>query len=334
MKKLLILMMVLTVHSVKAQISIIQDKPEEVKEVVCLYDSLLNLKEQRESDDISGFRHLKGQTMMYCGDPWQYHYNSPKIPVGDYYYVKDVQIYKGSSLKKYCVFVVENTKTHEESTFDCYASNHNEQWVVVGYYEKQKSKYVGKEFVYRGKYDYLHKFDNLISFDTDTVTKGIKEGSIWKCVDVSVKLRTHKDWRYEVNDHRSPVVLVVENPEYGKHYCFLEDTFGSHYSITNQVYNGYGNGLPLICGKFQDKIAYDKIEFANAQAKQKRLAELTKKYGSSNAKDLIQGYIRIGMTKEMCRESWGEPDDINKTTTSYGTSEQWVYGYCEFCNLL
>lgn len=33
------------------------------------------------------------------------------------------------------------------------------------------------------------------------------------------------------------------------------------------------------------------------------------------------------MTKEMCRESWGEPEDINKTTSSYGTHEQWVYGY-------
>lgn len=28
----------------------------------------------------------------------------------------------------------------------------------------------------------------------------------------------------------------------------------------------------------------------------------------------------------MCRESWGEPDDINRTTGSWGTHEQWVYG--------
>ena len=34
----------------------------------------------------------------------------------------------------------------------------------------------------------------------------------------------------------------------------------------------------------------------------------------------------IGMTAEEVRNStWGEPDDINKTTTKYGTSEQWVY---------
>lgn len=33
------------------------------------------------------------------------------------------------------------------------------------------------------------------------------------------------------------------------------------------------------------------------------------------------------MTAEEVRQStWGEPDDINKTTTKYGVSEQWVYG--------
>lgn len=34
----------------------------------------------------------------------------------------------------------------------------------------------------------------------------------------------------------------------------------------------------------------------------------------------------IGMTAEEVKDStWGEPKDINRTTTEYGTSEQWVY---------
>lgn len=34
----------------------------------------------------------------------------------------------------------------------------------------------------------------------------------------------------------------------------------------------------------------------------------------------------IGMTKnEVLNSTWGEPEDINKTTTKYGTSEQWCY---------
>ncbi|MFC4306648.1 hypothetical protein [Cohnella boryungensis] len=36
----------------------------------------------------------------------------------------------------------------------------------------------------------------------------------------------------------------------------------------------------------------------------------------------------IGMTAQEVEDSkWGSPDDINKTTTKYGISEQWVYKY-------
>lgn len=35
---------------------------------------------------------------------------------------------------------------------------------------------------------------------------------------------------------------------------------------------------------------------------------------------------KIGMTKdEVLNSKWGDPEDINKITTKYGTSEQWVY---------
>jgi hypothetical protein len=37
--------------------------------------------------------------------------------------------------------------------------------------------------------------------------------------------------------------------------------------------------------------------------------------------------VRIGMTAvEVLASSWGRPSDINRTTTRYGTREQWVYG--------
>ena len=47
---------------------------------------------------------------------------------------------------------------------------------------------------------------------------------------------------------------------------------------------------------------------------------------STNPNDVIPETPRIGMTKAEVRKSlWGEPEDINKTTTAYGTREQWVY---------
>ncbi|MCP1309956.1 stalk domain-containing protein [Paenibacillus tyrfis] len=38
-----------------------------------------------------------------------------------------------------------------------------------------------------------------------------------------------------------------------------------------------------------------------------------------------QQKVRVGMTQEQVLMSWGKPDDINKTTGSFGTFEQWVY---------
>jgi hypothetical protein len=45
---------------------------------------------------------------------------------------------------------------------------------------------------------------------------------------------------------------------------------------------------------------------------------------------IIERKVWIGMTKEMALLSWGKPDDINKTTTAYGVSEQWVYRYSDY----
>ena len=39
------------------------------------------------------------------------------------------------------------------------------------------------------------------------------------------------------------------------------------------------------------------------------------------------GGVFIGMSTEEVRTvGWGRPDSINRTTTAYGTREQWVYG--------
>jgi arginyl-tRNA synthetase len=56
---------------------------------------------------------------------------------------------------------------------------------------------------------------------------------------------------------------------------------------------------------------------------------LAKKYGKSNAKMMIEKHVSVGWSKEMCKESWGEPNDINVTTGNWGTHEQWVYEYIE-----
>lgn len=57
-----------------------------------------------------------------------------------------------------------------------------------------------------------------------------------------------------------------------------------------------------------------------------RKAMLCRKYGKAAAELILQNKVRIGMTKEMCREAWGSPEDINRSSGSWGVHEQWVYG--------
>lgn len=63
----------------------------------------------------------------------------------------------------------------------------------------------------------------------------------------------------------------------------------------------------------------------NEEARIERRITLAIKYGIDLGETIAKNKISIGMTKEMCRDSWGKPNSINKTTNKYGTSEQWVY---------
>lgn len=57
-----------------------------------------------------------------------------------------------------------------------------------------------------------------------------------------------------------------------------------------------------------------------------RKAALYRKYGKYSADLILEGRVQIGMSREMCREAWGSPDDINRSSGSWGVHEQWVYG--------
>jgi len=76
------------------------------------------------------------------------------------------------------------------------------------------------------------------------------------------------------------------------------------------------------------KLVADKAK-ADADAKAQELAKArAQAKADADAKALAktQG-VRIGMSKqEVLDSNWGSPEDINKTTGSWGTHEQWCYG--------
>ena len=57
-----------------------------------------------------------------------------------------------------------------------------------------------------------------------------------------------------------------------------------------------------------------------------RIEKYKKKYGQVNGEKIGKRMIWIGMTEAMLYDSWGQPEDINTTVTSYGSRKQFVYG--------
>lgn len=76
------------------------------------------------------------------------------------------------------------------------------------------------------------------------------------------------------------------------------------------------------------KIDFDSREKKLKEEQEKKAAEESRKEVALREREklLESSPPWIGMTAEEVRKSaWGPPEDINRTTTAYGTSEQWVY---------
>ena len=86
-----------------------------------------------------------------------------------------------------------------------------------------------------------------------------------------------------------------------------------------EKYIRYSN-LPVPYPKYQAAQYRD----LNEEEKRRFLKE-EKKYSNDIIDAIINEKVKRGMTKEQAIYSWGRPDDINSSTGSWGTHDQWVY---------
>lgn len=101
------------------------------------------------------------------------------------------------------------------------------------------------------------------------------------------------------------------------HYAYLYQSGESFYK---RGLNGEGKGLFELAIDQYKQVDKEYKYYDNAQKK----IELATEY--SKGEPIQRDEPKIGMTKdEALNSSWGQPKDINKTTTKNGTHEQWVY---------
>lgn len=109
----------------------------------------------------------------------------------------------------------------------------------------------------------------------------------------------------------------VTNFEAGNKWKCIDITIEEkHYNLVLILENETEERIP---------ISIDNLKSAN-WVFEYSLAKLYKKmFGSEDWQRILDGKVKIGMTKEMCELSWGKPKSINKTITSSKNTEQWVY---------
>ena len=260
------------------QVIIMDNTPVNEEVAIEPYDSLSNFELKQHGNE-SDYYHLKGQTIIYCGWPYSKQ-NNEMFKVGDSYFIKDIKP-QGIS---FGLFVLQNTTTKNVYKKE-FMTHENECWVVKGHLDKLRKLYVGNEYLYVGKKD-ADKLDCLISLKNHQPNRDIKYHSKWKCIDIQVKPRNAND--NMIQDRRSPVVIVFDNPEYGKYYCYYEDTWGSSRNYLT----------PEIPPLFE-------------------LNKTTKK----QSKD-----ARIGMSSDTYANKYGKPDGKGLTFINGCRYIEWYYG--------
>lgn len=228
--------------------------------------------------------------------------------------------------------------------------NESHPVMVTSFLEKYKSTYVGNSYhvgdfatdkrLYAGKEFGTEKYRIL---DTDI-----------KCTEISflkpAKADISSSHYFEGTqyDFTNPIIGLFFKDEKGREFCHELNISSHTYEVDNLVISSelaegeqYDNSHWYYEFNLKHLIPSDEYYFTVEQrrlAEEKRIAEeqrqkaerkarLTKKYGKTYADLILQGKVRIGMTAEMCREAWGTPDDINRSSGSWGVHEQWCYDW-------
>lgn len=90
-----------------------------------------------------------------------------------------------------------------------------------------------------------------------------------------------------------------------------------YYSLSLILENEKGEQIPLGVDRTGDYYIFA-VESVKAE-------QFRKEFGDENWQRILEGKIKIGMTKMMCELSWGKPKKVNETISAGKKTEQWIY---------
>ena len=316
-----ILVFLLGYNVICAQISIRDNNTVDTNiSNVLPYDSLTNFninydiidKEYATEDE--AYLNLKSQFEIYKGQDifilpltqrdlkLNLEYKNNKLR-GKYYTIIDINFnleerYNGYYKFDKLIFQLKDSKGNKAKWEVPYYSL-NES-LLVGYYEKLKKSCINNKFIYtgraKGKGSQFIKEPKLDHSSIDTKTNDVVTlyvGQEWHCSDIQLV----------DDDFSMQLYAVMSNNEGAEILARLENRFKTKAEKNVAFFSCFMLNTEYLIWKNQ----------------------IIKSYGEEYGNMILQKKVKIGMTKEMCSESWGTPSDINTTTLNGQTSEQWVY---------
>lgn len=133
-----------------------------------------------------------------------------------------------------------------------------------------------------------------------------------RIVLIGTKVWGTRDTRFPYSPLTIIGVGIGKSTKY-QHEILVIDSQGEKHSI--QANLSLTNALTL---EDEDNLFIDHYKFSDPEKAFPRIPK-------SDWNLIRQGRIRIGMSKDACKLSWGEPDDINTSRGRWGVHEQWVY---------
>jgi hypothetical protein len=284
----------------------IEEKPAEI----IPYDSLTNINQYNYASQVGQTLYVmpteKGESskMLFDTTTEGGSYDSMK---GKYFEI--VGIRKGPKYEDIDLQLVSKD-TRDTIYCSAYMNMDLENFVTVGYFEKLQSRVLGKKFVYvKEGLDQQTWSSPIRDIESRRPRTDIQKGTIFEVVDVVVDEQFST---YDKVSEGSPIILILNNEQYGLAFIAHEEIAKIY--ADNDVFKNYRNFISYV------------EQQRNLAMTAERRASLIKKYGTTNGTLISQGKVKLGFTKQMCIDSWGEPSDINKSSGSWGVHEQWVYG--------
>ncbi|MDD3771820.1 MAG: hypothetical protein PHC38_04090 [Weeksellaceae bacterium] len=134
---------------------------------------------------------------------------------------------------------------------------------------------------------------------------------------------------YSTLNGAKDIITGIEIPlTIGQKWKCIDITIEEEYfSLSYVIQNNNGQKTTVPVETFENKSFKEVYSIYEAN-------KYIKKFGNENFNLILRCKLKIGMTKEMCKLSWGEPLKINASITSNKKSEQWVYSndYLNFEN--